>query len=138
MGNFLNRMNDNLRRFLAGRYGTDNLSQFILGVALALIVVNMFAKSMVIEVLILAGIGWSWFRLLSRNYARRAAENNWFLDRTNGIRRFFRIRRSRIADSRDYRHFSCPNCRQEIRVPRGKGHIRITCPKCRHQFEKTV
>ena len=138
MGNFLNRMNDGMRRFLAGRYGTDNLSQFILGVGLALIVVNIFAKSMIIEVLILAAIGWSWFRLLSRNYAKRAAENSWFLDRTNGIRRFLRIRKSRIVDSKDYRHFSCPNCRQEIRVPKGKGHIRITCPKCRHQFEKTV
>lgn len=138
MGNFLKRMNDGLTRFLAGRYGTDNLSRFILGVGLALILVNMFAKSMIIEILILAAIAYSWFRLLSRNYSARAAENAWFLEKTNGIRRFFRVWKSRIADSKDYRHFSCPNCRQDLRVPKGKGHIRITCPKCRHQFEKNV
>ena len=35
-----------------------------------------------------------------------------------------------------YRYFKCPHCRQSIRVPRGRGRISITCPKCGTSFIK--
>ena len=41
----------------------------------------------------------------------------------------------RIKD-RNNRYFNCPKCRQTVRVPRGKGKISITCPKCREKFIK--
>lgn len=28
----------------------------------------------------------------------------------------------------------CPECGQSLRVPRGKGTIRVTCPKCKKSF----
>lgn len=30
----------------------------------------------------------------------------------------------------------CPNCDSKLRVPRNKGKISITCPKCSTSFEK--
>ncbi len=35
---------------------------------------------------------------------------------------------------RTYRYLICPQCSQRLRVPRGKGRIRVTCTKCRNQF----
>jgi hypothetical protein len=28
----------------------------------------------------------------------------------------------------------CPNCGQSLRLPQGKGAIRVTCPKCKNAF----
>lgn len=29
----------------------------------------------------------------------------------------------------------CPSCRQKLRVPRQKGILQVTCPKCQHQMK---
>ena len=31
---------------------------------------------------------------------------------------------------KEHKYFTCPNCKTVCRVPRGKGKIVITCPKC--------
>ena len=41
----------------------------------------------------------------------------------------------RVKDRRN-RYFLCPRCRQTVRVPRGKGRILITCPKCKEKFQR--
>lgn len=35
-----------------------------------------------------------------------------------------------------YRYFSCPQCGQSVRIPRGHGKVEITCPKCSAVFQK--
>jgi transcription elongation factor Elf1 len=76
--------------------------------------------------------------MFSRNIPKRYAEDQKFLSVTGGVRKFFRIRKKRFEDRGEYRHFTCPKCGQDVRVPKGKGHVRITCPKCRTSFEKNV
>ena len=77
-----------------------------------------------------------YFRMFSRNLAKRHAENQKFLnfryERTVGWNRF----KKRTAQRKDYRFFKCPSCKQRVRVPRGHGKIEITCPKCRTCFVK--
>lgn len=34
----------------------------------------------------------------------------------------------------DYRVESCPSCKSKLRVPKGKGKIKITCPKCEFKY----
>ena len=34
-----------------------------------------------------------------------------------------------------YCYYYCPNCKQQVRVPAGKGKVRITCPRCNEKFE---
>lgn len=36
----------------------------------------------------------------------------------------------------DYLYFKCPKCKQEMRAPKGKGKIRVTCKNCGETFEK--
>ena len=125
---FLYRLMAGFRNFMAGRYGTDKLGLTLLGAALVMSLLSSFIPVAVVRlVLTLAYYGlmfWALFRMFSRNTYARYEENRKFL-------RFF----DQLKD-RDHRYFTCPKCRQTVRVPRGKGKIAITCPKCREKFIK--
>ena len=117
-----------LRRFMAGRYGTDRLNMTILMAGVVVSLVGAFIHRPLVNLLITAvayGLMiWAICRSLSRNTYKRYEENRKFLQ-------FF----DRLKD-RDHRYFDCPKCRQMVRVPRGKGKIAITCPRCREKFIK--
>ena len=125
---FLYRLSAGFRSFMVGRYGTDKLGLTILYTALAMSLLGSFIPVAAVKlVLTLAYYGlmiWALSRMFSRNTYARYEENRKFL-------RFF----DQLKD-RDHRYFSCPKCRQTVRVPRGKGKIAITCPKCREKFIK--
>ena len=122
---FTARLAMGIRRFMEGRYGTDKLNTVILwsGVGFCLVSVFMpvplnLAATLVSYVLLF----WAVFRTLSRNTYKRYQENRKFLQ-------FF----DRVKD-REHRYYDCPKCRQTVRVPRGKGKIAITCPRCKEKF----
>ena len=115
-----------LRRFMEGRYGNDKLNNAILGVAMVFVILALFITNPLIN-LITHGVAyvlmfWAIFRTFSRNTYKRYQENRKYLQ-------FF----ERMKD-RDHRYYDCPKCRQMVRVPRGKGKIAITCPRCREKF----
>ncbi len=115
-----------LRRFMQGRYGVDKLNIAILSVGLAVCVVSLFINSPAVNLALMAVsyglMFWAMFRILSRNTYRRYQENRRFLQLFD-----------RVKD-REHRYFNCPKCRQRVRVPRGKGKISITCPRCGEKF----
>ena len=125
---FMARLSASVQRFMAGRYGTDRLNMTILGVGLAACLISPFFKHVGINLLLTAlsyGLMiWAVCRSLSRNTYKRYQENRTFLQ-------FF----DRLKD-RQHRYYDCPKCRQVVRVPRGKGKISITCPRCREKFIK--
>ena len=124
------KLGDALRRFMAGRYGTDKLNQWMLGAAIVLMVLGLIGSRTGSAVLTAAGVLayvpliWSIVRMYSRNIEARRRENAAF-------QRFL----TRLKD-REHRYFTCPKCRQTVRVPRGRGKISIRCPKCGEQFVK--
>ena len=124
----MNRIKQALVRFMAGRYGTDKLNMWILGGGLVLCIISIFIAFPPVNLLLTAGsyalMIWAIFRTFSRNTYKRYRENRRFL-----------MCLDRIKD-RDHRYFDCPKCRQPVRVPRGKGKISITCPKCKEKFVK--
>ena len=128
MRNFLSRLQAGLRHFMLGRYGTDKLNMAILSAGVILSVLVMLISNPLLDgILTLIAYGlmiWAIFRMLSRNTYKRYQENRKYL-------RFL----ERIKD-REHRYFDCPRCRQSVRVPRGKGKISITCPKCKEKFIK--
>ena len=117
-----------LRRFMAGRYGTDKLSMTILTVGVIASIVNIFIPFAMIKMLLTLAsyvlMFWAIFRCFSRNTYKRYQENRKFLQIFD-----------RLKD-RQHRYFDCPKCKQMVRVPRGKGKIAITCPRCREKFVK--
>ena len=127
---------DFLRRFMAGRYGSDQLNNAFLLLACVLMVIEWGLGWRWMSVFILALLLLCYFRMFSRNISGRNEENQKYLSWTAGIRRSFTQTKNRIVQSKDYHIYKCPACGQKIRIPRGKGKICITCPKCRHEFEK--
>ena len=117
-----------LRGFMAGRYGTDRLNMVILCAGLASSLLSVWIRvapfNLIFWALSYGLMIWAIFRSLSRNTYKRYQENRKFLQ-------IF----GRLKD-RDHRYFDCPKCRQMVRVPRGKGKIAITCPRCREKFVK--
>ena len=117
-----------LRRFMEGRNGTDQFNIAILcaGLAASLlsVLVSVQPFNLIFWALSYVLMIWAIFRSLSRNTYKRYLENRKFLQFTD-----------RLKD-REHRYYSCPKCRQTVRVPRGRGKIAITCPKCREKFTK--
>ncbi len=127
---------------MQGRYGMDDLNRCLYWSFLVLFILELIIPLRPVKAVLgwvtLAIIIWETFRMLSRNIPKRYSENLKFLDMTAGLRRAMRLNRRKFDDRKTYRYFKCPGCGQEVRVPKGKGRIRITCPKCHQSFEKTV
>ena len=125
---FIQRLGYGIRNFMVGRYGTDKLNMAILCAGLAACLISAFVDSVKVNLLLTAvsyGLMiWALYRSFSRNTYKRYQENRKFLQ-------FF----DRLKD-REHRYYDCPKCRQVVRVPRGKGKIAITCPKCKERFVK--
>ncbi len=126
------------QRFMSGRYGVDPFSQFLSTAALILVILGLFLPG---PLRLLGWLGWaaliySYYRIFSRNIPKRAAENRWFLAQRYAVQQRFASARTRFAQRKVYRYFRCPRCRQQLRVPRGRGRISITCPKCGTSFIK--
>lgn len=122
----MSRIGNWLRGFMDGRYGTDRLNMVILCAGLVASVISTFSGGSLFGIVCwLLSYGlmfWAIFRCLSRNTYQRYQENRHFL-------MFF----DKLKD-RKHRYYTCPKCRQTVRVPRGKGKIAITCPRCSEKF----
>lgn len=46
--------------------------------------------------------------------------------------------RERLKQRKTHRFFKCPECGVTVRVPKGKGKIKITCPKCKNAFVRNT
>ena len=123
-----------LRRFMAGRYGGDQLNNARLVLSLLLILLERFThwRWMTIPVLVLLVL--CYFRVFSRNIQARYAENQRFLRWWGPVGVRLRNAGLRFQDRKTHRYYKCPHCKQRLRVPRGRGKINITCPHCRTQF----
>ncbi len=114
--------------FMMGRYGTDKLNMAILGAGLVICVLTMLVNwpplDLALTALSYGLMIWAIFRMFSRNTYKRYRENRRYL---NFLQRM---------KDKEYRYFLCPRCHQTVRVPRGKGKIVITCPKCAEKFQK--
>ena len=124
-----------LSRFMAGRYGGDQLNLFLIALYVVLYVLSLFTRLLVLELLGTVVLVVSLLRSLSRNIERRREENARFLQLVRPLWRKWTTFRTRAHD-KEHRYFKCPNCGQDMRVPRGKGRITVHCRTCGAAFEE--
>ena len=74
--------------------------------------------------------------MFSRNISKRYAENQKYLAIENKVRHFFGQKKYIQQQRKEFHIYSCPQCKQKIRIPRGKGKVSIRCPKCGNEFIK--
>lgn len=126
-----------LMQFMSGRNGVDALFYAIFGVAAVLSIANCFIRSLILQIIVYALVGFAFFRIMSRNIEARRRENAWF----NKISASFIKKRNVYRQRRaDYNHVykKCPQCRAVLRLPRRKGKHTTVCPKCNKEFKVYV
>ena len=130
----MDKLKNKLRTFMIGRYGTDqlSLSLLILGLVLCILVVPF--NFIVIKLLPFIPIFLCYYRVFSKNIYKRQQENFKFIRFYTPILKRYRLLVKRFKERKTHRYFKCPSCKQTLRVPKGKGNISITCPKCKNVF----
>lgn len=126
-------MRERLQRFMWGRYGTDRLNQILMIFAFICLLISFFGGG-VFYFLATVLLGYSYFRMFSRNVNKRALENQKYLRAEMKVRGFFARKKKELAQRKDFRIYKCPGCGQKIRVPKGRGRIAISCRKCGNEF----
>lgn len=121
---------------MAGRYGYDELSKAMSTTALIFLILSLFGglKFMSYPAIIL----WFWclFRCYSRNISKRQLERQKYLQYTGKVRGWFSAKKRAWSERKTHCYFKCSSCKKVLRVPKGKGKIRITCPECKTQITK--
>lgn len=132
----MNGLRQRMMRFMYGRYGNDQLSKLYLGLAIVCLIVNLFTDLAIFYVAGLLLLIYSIYRSFSKDISKMAAQNQKFLNwRYQRIVKYNNTKKH-LAQSKEYRFYKCPGCKQKVRVPRGRGKIAITCPKCHAEFIK--
>ncbi len=133
-------------RLLQGRYGVDKLNSALFWGGIGCSVVTWFLSKVPVlftafRLLALIFYGYAVFRMFSRNYVARQQELTGYLRLENKLRAFWqrlRYGHSNVinlhAERKKFKYLTCPQCRQKLRVPRGKGKLRVTCTKCGCKF----
>ena len=161
MGNF----NSRFAAFMQGRNGLDHFGKFLLVVTLIVLAVTMITRNPIIYLVAIALLVYSYFRFMSKNTSKRYLENQKYLQIADRVKsvfsgKFFKdipwktrayfTEKSRQRDakkkakqlkkeqSKIYKFYGCPKCSQKIRVPRNRGKIEISCPKCGEKFIKNT
>lgn len=142
------RLMDRFRQFMIGRYGNDDLNMALLVLYIILSLLFAFLHWSILLLFCYVSIFIIFFRMFSKNTSKRYSENQKFLKafgpivgRVKGMGKGktgynpYQTYQKPKKD-KDHKVFQCGRCGQKIRVPRGKGKIAITCPKCKQEFIK--
>ncbi len=128
-------MREKLVRFMQGRYGVDQFNRFLMILAMILMVFSIFGAD-VCYVLAIAVMIYAYYRMFSKQIYKRSGENQKYLQYEWKVKGWFGKKKSEIHQRKTHHIYKCPNCKQKIRVPKGRGRIAITCRKCHHEFIK--
>ncbi len=124
-------------QFMAGRNGNDELNRFLLAVDMVLILLSViFSRGVgrILSPIALVLLGFTYYRMLSRDLIRRSDENARYFRIRERVLSALRVRKEQWVQRKDYKFFVCPACKATLRVPKGRGKIKIVCRKCGNSF----
>ncbi|NLY21502.1 MAG: hypothetical protein GXZ08_09510 [Tissierellia bacterium] len=138
----MNKIRDTIARFMYGRYGVDELNNFLMVLALVLNFVGLFNRGnrggSILSSISLFLFVFLIFRMFSKDVGKRSAENRKFLDSTKPLRNRLFVFKMQWKDRKTHRYVKCENCGTYNRVPKNLGKIKIRCNRCKHEFIKRV
>ena len=129
---------EKFKKFMYGRNGGDQLSNALLILSVILTFGGQLAKISWLPLIGYIPLGLSLFRVFSKDIAKRRMENYKFAMLLSPVYSKLKSAQKRIGDSKTHKYYKCPNCNQQLRVPKGKGKIVVTCSKCGTKFNKTT
>jgi DNA-directed RNA polymerase subunit RPC12/RpoP len=129
-------MKEKIRRFMEGRYCTDALNLFLNVVSLVLLIIALIWKVHILTWIAIVIMGIQYYRTFSRNISKRTEENYKFCTLKDRILSRANSYKDMWTNRKQYHYYRCSKCHQKLRVPRGRGRIQISCPRCGNQFIK--
>lgn len=129
-------MKQKIQQFMTGRYGADPFGQVLMGISMVLLVISLFSRWNIFYILALGLMGYEYYRMMSKQISKCYEENQKFMNWRYKVVVKWNQKKEHLKQRKVYRFFQCPSCKQKVRVPKGKGKICITCPKCKTEFMK--
>lgn len=134
-------MREKLQRFMTGRYGADELGKALNTTGLVLLIVSIFFRKIPLLYSLFYWVAlvlliFNCYRMFSKNVSKRYEENQKYRNFRYNMVVKRDVQKKHFAQRKTHRFFKCPQCKQKVRVPKGRGKICITCPKCRCEFVK--
>ena len=133
MRNFFTKLIGKMRTFLYGRNGFDDLAKHIFIASLVMFLIYGFWPQGIVKfvlcIITYTLMGYSYFRIFSKNVYKRVQENKKYVGAIN-------MTKTRWQQRKTHKFYRCPKCKTWLRVPKGKGKITITCVKCATKFDK--
>lgn len=134
--NWFRSIGSKMQSFMYGRYGFDELSQFLMRIAFVCIIAGLFIYPGFFCGLAMALYLITMLRTYSKNTAKRQREREAYLRMTNPVRNWFGLQKRKFSERKTHRYYKCNQCKTSLRVPKGKGKIKIRCPKCGAEIVK--
>jgi len=134
----MNNFKQKLIQFMIGRYGMDEMYFGLVAVWFFLTVINSFVQSTLLSLLGTAVLIFGLYRFMSRNHAKRRAENEKFLKLWRPVKNWLTFQRDRFRDRKTARYRKCKHCKAIIRLPNQKGKHTVRCPKCGERFDVRI
>lgn len=134
----MNNFKQKLIQFMLGRYGMDEMYFGLVAIWFLLTVVNSFVQSTLLSLLGTAVLIWGLYRFMSRNHAKRRAENEVFLKLWRPVKNWLTFQRDRFRDRKTARYRKCTHCKAIIKLPYKKGKHTVRCPKCGERFDVRI
>ena len=138
MNNYWNSFKNKLSQWLYGRYGSDALSRVIHVAVLVCLVLSFIPPISFLSTVGAALLVVDIFRSLSRNIPARRKELQKYLAVKNKCTNTLGLWKRMWAERKTHCYFHCPKCRAMLRVPKHRGEIVVTCPRCSHKTEKNT
>jgi len=134
-----------------GRYGTDQLYNFLMVLFFIVWIIEIIAVAIIPEGLVQGIVSvtgsvlmtlimiWMIYRVMSRNIYKRRRENDRYLKMSRATKRFFTANtsggtKSFNRDDAQYIFRDCTKCGSVLRLPRREGRHKVKCPRCSHSF----
>ena len=131
-------MKEKFYRLMYGRYGIDKLGYAILITSMCLSLISSVFSFELLYIASYALMIWEIYRFLSKNIYRRSAENVKFLNIKSSLSKKLKLEKNKIKDRKTHKYFECSTCHNNLRVPKGRGELKVTCPVCKTvTFTKT-
>jgi len=129
-------MIEKIRRSMQGRYGMDELSKFLMAISIVMLLLATFTSNSMVNLVSFIIIGFVYVRMFSKNFYKCSLQNQKYLKLRNKLTGSWQNKISHFKQRKTHSIYNCPECKQKVRIPKGKGKVKITCPKCRAEFSE--